>query len=68
MNPLLWMVVMFGLVGPFCCFIVGFPFWINLLLSLLGLVLGEQTMAKSRTWLQAQSGSTQMIPGHSKHN
>ena len=46
MNPLLWMVVMFGLVGPFCCFIVGFPFWINLLLSLLGLVLGEQTMAK----------------------
>ena len=46
MNPILWMVVLFGLVGPFCCFIVGFPLWINLLLTLLGLVVGEQTAAK----------------------
>ena len=59
MNPLLWMVILFGLVGPFCCFIVGFPVWIKLLLSLFGLFMGDQAMAKFKN---ETPGSTWVDP------
>ena len=45
MNPVLWMVVLFGLVGPFLTFGVGFAIWINLLVGLFSTYMGEKNAA-----------------------
>ena len=46
MNPVLWMVVLFGLVGPFLTFGVGFAIVIKALVGLFSAYMGEKTYAK----------------------
>ena len=59
MNPILWMVVLFGLVGPFLTFGVGFGLWINLLVGLFSTYMGEKNVAMLKN---EKSGSILIDP------
>lgn len=47
-TPLLYFIVLFGLVGVAACFMIGIPLVATLLITLWGGVMGERAMAGAR--------------------
>ncbi len=62
MNPVLWMVVLFGLVGPFLTFGVGFAIVIKTLVALFSAYMADEKLSA----LQGKKAGSEFIDPNQK--